>query len=128
MPPVSSTMQALNDVPLPLPLALLDELDGLLPQALRTSEAAATPASTAPVRLMCTDELPLDVGPGGRAGSGPGPDGPDPGPLMGWTVVDQDAERARRSARPSPASGRISDEATPCSPGHHLHARSAVHY
>src|SRR6476469_4793889 len=119
MPPVSRTMQALNEAPLALPLALLPELDGLLPQALRTSVAAATPASTAPVRLICTDVLLLDVRPGGRAGSGPGPAGANPGPHRGWTVVDRDAGRARRSATPSPASGRVSDEATPCSPGHH---------
>src|SRR4051794_2131838 len=97
-------MQALNEpaLPLPLPLALLPELDGLLPQALRTSVAAATPASTAPDRFLCTDVLPLVVGPGGRAGSGGVPDGPDPDPSRGCAaVVDQYAGGARRR-RPLP--------------------------
>src|SRR5947209_3264200 len=78
-------MHALNDPEPPLPPLLLPllELDGLLPQALRTSVAAATPASTAPVRFICTDGLPLDVEPDGRAGSGPGPGGPEPGRLRG---------------------------------------------
>src|SRR4051794_31806954 len=51
-------MHALN-VPEPLdplePLALLPESDGLLPHAVRARAAAATLASTAPVRFICTD-------------------------------------------------------------------------
>src|SRR4051794_27149650 len=51
-------MQALNE-PEPLeplePLALLPELDGLLPHAVRARATAATLVSTTPVRFICTD-------------------------------------------------------------------------
>src|SRR3954469_24849528 len=50
-------MHALNEPePDPLePLALLPELDGLLPHAVRARATTATPESTAPVRFICTD-------------------------------------------------------------------------
>src|SRR5689334_3146775 len=106
MPPVSSTMHALNEPEPELllpPLAVLLLLDGLLPHAVRTRAATATLLSTAPARLICTDVLPLESGSGpwGRDRRSTSAEGRDGATAGGALLIADPRCRPLRSANVS---------------------------
>src|SRR5689334_19611293 len=115
MPPVSSTMQALNAAPEaePLPLELLLELDGLLPHAVSTRAIAAALESTAPVRFICTDSSSRGRG---TVPTGPRRRPPRDAPTGGALLIADPRRRPLRSANVSRSLWAAPEDLVPSAP------------